>query len=110
MNDHRISTAARQALTRLRIDTNTIMIRSSRGVLSLSGRLQYKFAIEGRSPDLGFELLHEIDRQMKRTEGVSRVQYSFDNWAHHAEGHWTKKAPKKQFGPRRASSAPTPAQ
>ena len=110
MNDHRISKAARQALTRLRIDANIIMIRSSRGVLSLSGRLQYKFAIEGRSPDLGYELLHEIDRQMKRTAGVTRVQYSFDNWAHHAEGHWTKKASKKQLAARRASSAPEPKQ
>ena len=110
MNDHRISMAARQALTRLRIDTNTILIRSSRGILSLSGRLQYKFATEGRSPELGYELLHELDRQMKRMEGVTRVQYSFDNWAHHAEGHWTKKESKKQLAARRASRAPAPEQ
>ena len=110
MNDHRISTAARQALTRLRIDTNMIMIRSSRGVLSLSGRLQYKFATEGRSPELGYELLRELDRQLNRMEGVTRVEYSFENWAHHSEGYWTKKAPRKQLGARRAGSAPEPAQ
>ncbi len=110
MNDHQISKAARQALTRLRLDTNIIVIRCSRSVLSLSGHLQYKFATEGRSPDLGYELLREIDRQLSRIEGVTRVQYSFDNWAHHTEGHWTKKAPRKQLAARRASSAPEPEQ
>jgi hypothetical protein len=108
MNDHQISGAARQALTRLRIDTNTIVIRSSRSVLS--GRLQYKFATEGHSPELGYELLRELDRQLNRMEGVTRVEYSFDNWAHHSEGHWTKKTPRKQLGARRASSAPEPEQ
>lgn len=102
MNDHRISKEARQALTRLRIDTNSILIRSSRNVLSLSGHLQYKFATEGHSPDLGYELLREVDRQLKRMEGVTRVQYSFDNWAHHSEGHWTKKIQKKPLNARRA--------
>lgn len=100
MNDHRISKDARQALTRLRIDTTTIIIRSSRSVLSLSGRLQYKFATEGHSPELGYELLREIDRQLNRMDGVTSVQYSFENWAHHSEGNWTKKAPRKKLGAR----------
>ncbi len=110
MNDHQISKAARQALTRLRIDTNILVIRSSRSVLSLSGHLQFKYATEDRSPDLGYELLHELDRQLNRVEGVTQVQYSFDNWAHHTEGHWTKKGPRKQSSARRASSAPEPEQ
>ena len=110
MNDPHNSKIARQVLTRLRIDTNCIVIRSTRSILSLSGRLQYKFAMEGRSPELGYELLHELDRQLTRIEGITRVQYSFDNWAHHSEGNWTRKGLKKQLGAHRAGSAPEPKQ
>ena len=110
MDDSRICRDARQTLTRLRIDTNRLLIRSSRNILSVSGHLQYKFSSEGHSPELGYELLRELDRQLNRIEGVSRAEYSFDNWAHHSEGNWTKKGAKKQLSVRRQSSAPEPEQ
>jgi len=94
MVDPKIIKTARLMLTRLRVDTNTIQFHSERGFLTLSGKLQFLNSQEGRSPDLSYELLHEIHRQLSRLDGIKRVAYNLDNWSHNSDGHWTKRSKK----------------
>lgn len=86
--------AARLVLTRLRMDTNLVSIHSERGILTVGGKLQFLNTLEGRTADLNFELLHEMNRQLTRLEGVKRVLYQLDNWSTNSDGHWTKKTKK----------------
>lgn len=103
MNDFKIARAVRLILTRLRIDTTHVVINTSRGTLTLSGRFQYQFSMEGRSSELSFELLHELDRQLKRMDEIKQVEYVLDNWSHNSDGHWTKKTAKKNLGSMRGT-------
>jgi hypothetical protein len=95
MNDFKVSRAVRLVLTRLRIDTNTVTVRVEQNVLILKGKLQYQYALDGRSPDLNYELLHEMDRQLRRIEDVTKIEYTLENWVHTSDGHWGKKMRRK---------------
>jgi len=96
VNDFKITRAVRSALTKLRIDSTIITIHCSQGRLTLSGSAHYPYSIEGYRSEISYELLHEMDRQLRRMEGVNSVSYSFDNWSHNCDGHWTKKMRKKK--------------
>jgi hypothetical protein len=102
MNDFKMSKAVRSLLARLRIDTQHVTVRFERGVLSVGGRLNFMYGVDGHRPDPSFELLHEIDRSFRRIEGVTSVEYGFDNWTHNSDGHWTKKQVRELTGPARS--------
>lgn len=83
-------------LTRLRIDSSIVNIHCSQGHLTLTGSFHYPYSIEGYRSELSYELLHEMDRQLRRMEGVNNVTYIIENWSHNCDGHWTKKMRKKK--------------
>lgn len=91
MNDYKVSRGVRLILTRLRIDTNTVLIHVEKNILMLGGKLQFQYALDTRSPDLNYEILHEMDRQLRRLEGVVKIEYGLENWMHTGDGHWSKK-------------------
>jgi hypothetical protein len=95
MNPFQILKAGRIILTRLRLDATAVSLQFDRGTLLVNGRAQHIFSVEGRRTELNRELLHEMDRRLRRIEGVRKVQYSLDNWAHNSEGHWSLKKLRK---------------
>ena len=94
-NPFQIMKTARINIARLRLDAATLMMQFDRGTLMVSGRLQHIFSTEGRRTELNRELLHEMDRRLKRIEGVRQVQYALENWALNSDGHWTAKTLRK---------------
>jgi hypothetical protein len=102
MNDFKMGKSVRSLLSRLRLDTQHVTVRFERGILSIGGRFQYMYGVDGHRPDLTFEILHEIDRSFRRLDGVSKVEYTLDNWTHNSDGHWTKKQIRELTGPARS--------
>lgn len=100
MNPFQLIKEARLILARLRIDTTCVVVRFERGTLLLTGRLEAPYSVEARKPDLNVELLHEMDRQLRRLEGVGQIDYVIKNWMHNSDGHWGKRT-----GPRGSRAA-----
>jgi hypothetical protein len=95
VNPFQILKAVRIILTRLRLDATTVLVQFDRGTLLISGRLQHIFSLEGRRSELNRELLHEMDRRIRRIDGVRQVGYALENWALNSDGHWSLKKTRR---------------
>ena len=90
-NDFKLAKAVRLMLTRLRIDSTVVNVQISGGVMTLTGRLERPYAEEAKRPELNVELLHEMDRQLRRVEGIYQINYMIENWVQNSDGHWARK-------------------
>jgi hypothetical protein len=91
VDDIKLSRLAMRVLTQLRIDSTAVHVRSIRGYLYLNGRLQHPYTITITHVDVNYELLHEMDRLLRRLDDVKGIEYNLENWMHTGDGGWTKK-------------------
>ena len=82
---------AQRILTRLRLDTAVVHFRIERGILILSGRICYPDLMGIGQADVNYELLHEMNRQLRLLKDVKGVEYQLINWMYNGDGGWSKR-------------------
>lgn len=102
LNNFQMGKVVRGILTRMRLDTQHVTVNFDHGRLIIGGRFEYLYGTDGHRPTLSFEVLHEIDRQLRRVEDVKELDYILENWTHNSDGHWTRKQERDRSGPARS--------
>ncbi len=82
---------AHRILTRLRLDTSLLHLQMERSILLVNGRLCYPDPMGLAQCEVNYELLHEIDRQLRHINEVKGVEYRLRNWVHTGDGGWSKR-------------------
>jgi hypothetical protein len=92
VEDRVMVVAARRVLTAMWVDITQISVRTTRGVVYLTGHLQRMTASHS---DFTPTSLREIDQRLHQIRGVRDVKYRLDNWRRNVDGGWAVGPPEE---------------
>lgn len=99
VDDFIINKKVKAILVRHLVDTSQIKIITIKGIVRLAGHIRFfstahkggvKKSLEELTKTEEARLLHIIDMEISRIDGVKDIQYNFDNWVKE-KGMWVKK-------------------
>ena len=105
VEDKQINVAVRRLLTSLWVDITLVQVRTTAGVVYLSGMLKRMTASH---QSLSETVLREMDVRLRKITGVRDVKYQLVNWERKLTGYWNPRDPYASTGTAPAASAPLP--
>jgi hypothetical protein len=90
VEDKLINVAVRRLLTSLWVDITQVQVRTTAGVIYLSGHLQRMTASH---QDFSDTVLREMDIRLRKISGVRDVKYQLDNWERKLTALWQARSP-----------------
>ena len=99
VEDKQINVAVRRILTSLWVDITLVQVRTTAGVVYLSGMLKRMTASHQSLSDT---VLREMDIRLRKISGVRDVKYQLLNWERKNTGYWN---PRDPYDP---ANAPVP--
>ena len=90
VEDKLTNVAVRRILTSLWVDITLVNVRTTGGVVYVSGYLKRMTASHTQFDQLG---LREMDLRLRKIRGVRDLKYRLDNWRRNVDGGWSTTAP-----------------
>ena len=83
VEDKLTNVAVRRILTSLWVDITLVNVRTTGGVVYVSGHLKRMTSSHNQFDQLG---LREMDMRLRKIRGVRDLKYRFDNWRRNVDG------------------------
>lgn len=88
VEDKLTNVAVRRILTSIWVDITRVGVRTTDGVVYLTGEIQRMTASH---PELSEAALREMDLRIRQLNGVRDVKYQLKNWERKLTAHWVRR-------------------